>query len=976
MKKIIKKIFNIAIIILIVVLYLSFNIKQNIKLINAEEIIEEPIKKYSDIEKTIVVSSGKPDSESLVLVFLAEGYTADEQDDFLLRVEQNATDIILREPFVYFKDYITIYAIHTISNESGVSGEEGYSFACRNSDGTPKTDKCTPTYDTYDCIHKKDSFFKSGRVYSDNTVIYSMPYNSRKLAYEISKELIPEVDSINVLGNSTYSGGTAIHDSKNMLGVALTGTKNNPRVNTVCHEFGHAFGSLTEEYMNGRYNEFSPNATRNGDPDTVKWYNWIGINGIGMYSYPTSTKYDDYEENPWYRPYNYCTMNHSGSKYCQVCQEAIIKKIEKNLGKSVYTLDNIFTTTDLPNNEIRIDSINYYLTSNLIIPSTINGRTVTEINESAFLDHYEYLTIEIPNTVKKIGANAFKGCKFLKEIDIPTSVEVIDKTTFEGCSNLENIDILYENATNHFGMNLEFTNCNAIVNKKILKPTNLTNENYIISWDNNPFVEEYELKLYVENTLVDTITNIKNNYYDYSNHKYVNEINNYILVAKTNNFVNSDDALSKPRYLVKFDVGEYGTPIEDRFMFEGTLITDIPELKEIGYYIIAWNTYLEYSITWKFDQNVVTSDMTLKANWRKCSHNKKSETPCDDICHICGETIEPPHRYTWYYNETEHWQQCWKCKIEKPGSRGSHYLDFRDETDCTCPDYCVCNFELTIVPDNHDYKYEIIDEFQHRVFCVRDNCKYDKIKKHIFNQEVIDEKYLVHNQDCEHPLTYYKSCICGEVGTQTFTVGNSLGHKYNYNDVTYKDEKVHAVKCINEGCNHILEVQHLYNQEIIDDKYFAFEADCVNAKKYYKSCICGYFEEETFFVGNPLGHKFNVYITIDYKAHYYICELCNAIDAKTYEKHAYEHGCDSTCSICEYTRKVEHVFDQGESSETQRWLVCSKCGKELEGSRKSIFEEDKTLVTPSNDCTSASIIKTLMLINLLMICMYILKRKK
>ncbi len=46
----------------------------------------------------------------------------------------------------------------------------------------------------------------------------------------------------------------------------------------------------------------------------------------------------------------------------------------------------------------------------LIIPDTINGYTVTEINWNAFKDCNELTSIYVPKTVKSIGYDSFRGC--------------------------------------------------------------------------------------------------------------------------------------------------------------------------------------------------------------------------------------------------------------------------------------------------------------------------------------------------------------------------------------------------------------------------------------------------------------------------------------------------------------------------------------------------------------------------------------
>ncbi|MBE6900385.1 MAG: hypothetical protein E7479_06975 [Ruminococcaceae bacterium] len=45
-----------------------------------------------------------------------------------------------------------------------------------------------------------------------------------------------------------------------------------------------------------------------------------------------------------------------------------------------------------------------------------------------------------------------------------------------------------------------------------------------------------------------------------------------------------------------------------------------------------------------------------------------------------------------------------------------------------------------------------------------------------FDQEVAEEKYLASKATCTEAATYYKSCLCGEAGTETFSYGEALGH--------------------------------------------------------------------------------------------------------------------------------------------------------------------------------------------------------
>ncbi len=91
---------------------------------------------------------------------------------------------------------------------------------------------------------------------------------------------------------------------------------------------------------------------------------------------------------------------------------------------------------------------NEYASGSLTIPSTYNGKPVTQIGRSAFLNCANLTSIIIPNSVTSIGSSAFKDCDSLTSITIPDSVTSIDSAAFKGTgyyndnSNWEN-GVLY-----------------------------------------------------------------------------------------------------------------------------------------------------------------------------------------------------------------------------------------------------------------------------------------------------------------------------------------------------------------------------------------------------------------------------------------------------------------------------------------------------------------------------------------------------
>ena len=103
-----------------------------------------------------------------------------------------------------------------------------------------------------------------------------------------------------------------------------------------------------------------------------------------------------------------------------------------SLPKSLTELENAETIFDGCNLEtINIDPDNkHFIVKGNCLLSNDEKRLIRGCNNST-----------IPESVRVIGMNAFKGCLSLKSIDIPDSVETIEESAFEGCKSLSNIKI-------------------------------------------------------------------------------------------------------------------------------------------------------------------------------------------------------------------------------------------------------------------------------------------------------------------------------------------------------------------------------------------------------------------------------------------------------------------------------------------------------------------------------------------------------
>ena len=99
--------------------------------------------------------------------------------------------------------------------------------------------------------------------------------------------------------------------------------------------------------------------------------------------------------------------------------------------------EQLFSIVNYPS-YIEITGYNGFNAKTIVIPSTIKGKPVTKIGDSAFkntpCEH-----IVIPDSVTEIGANAFSDSKALKSIEISKQIRLIGKYAFSGCLALKTV---------------------------------------------------------------------------------------------------------------------------------------------------------------------------------------------------------------------------------------------------------------------------------------------------------------------------------------------------------------------------------------------------------------------------------------------------------------------------------------------------------------------------------------------------------
>ena len=167
--------------------------------------------------------------------------------------------------------------------------------------------------------------------------------------------------------------------------------------------------------------------------------------------------------------------------------------------------------------------------------------------------------------------------------------------------------------------------------------------------------------------------------------------------------------------------------------------------------------------------------------------------------------------------------------------------------------------------------------------------------EHVFDQQNTDAKYLKAAATCTSPAEYYYSCICGQVGTETFLYGEAKGHTFSDQWNWDENNHWHPATCehtnekgsfgphrwddgkITKNAGHNVDGEklytcvdcgyqrtevipgqpHEYNQRVVDAKYLKSAATCTTPATYYYSCVCGAAGTETFTDGEAKGHTFS-----------------------------------------------------------------------------------------------------------------------
>jgi hypothetical protein len=143
--------------------------------------------------------------------------------------------------------------------------------------------------------------------------------------------------------------------------------------------------------------------------------------------------------------------------------------------------------------------------NSIVIPSVYNNLPIKEIGENAFYK-FKMSSIVIPNSIVKIGNNAFDECRRLKMLELPDSVRYLGDLMCRNCVSLTTVKLSSQlQKINWYA----FYNCKSLISADIPKDvrvveigayekcTNLVNLNLpnnlkIIKWKSFAFCTSIE----------------------------------------------------------------------------------------------------------------------------------------------------------------------------------------------------------------------------------------------------------------------------------------------------------------------------------------------------------------------------------------------------------------------------------------------------------------------------------------------------
>ncbi|MBC7425975.1 MAG: T9SS type A sorting domain-containing protein [Bacteroidia bacterium] len=378
--------------------------------------------------------SGDP-SKYINIVIMGDGYTSTMQAKFKSDAKKLSDYMFTQTPFKQYKNYFNVVGIGVVSADSGA----------KHPNTAPDCNSANPTVP----VSAPNTYFGCTFDYFNIHRLIT-PINTSNIAMVLAQNF-PAYDQTIIISSSPYYGGSG--------GAYATSSTETTSPEIVAHEVGHSFASLSDEYYAGDvYAGEKINMTKETNPTLVRWKNWIGSPGIGIYQHCCGGS-----SAQWYKPSsNSCKMQLLGVPYCSVCQEAIVEKIHQLTNPIVkYTPDSGSVNTPQSMISFRLIKLMKPIDNTLNITWTLDGVSRDKnkdsiiVNQTLLSAGKHYLTATIIDTSSLVRTDNHPTLHFSKVswtitrnktgVNIISSDNKVDCSIFPNpSSDIMNYSIVFE----------------------------------------------------------------------------------------------------------------------------------------------------------------------------------------------------------------------------------------------------------------------------------------------------------------------------------------------------------------------------------------------------------------------------------------------------------------------------------------------------------------------------------------------------
>ncbi len=278
----------------------------------------DPSKEYADPTnplpfKVVELELNGAPEEKVDLLFLAEGYRAEEMEKFLADARRSANYIFSEEPFRSHRSDFNIRAVLSAGSDSGtdIPGR-----------GVWKRTRMNTRFYTFGI----ERYMTTADFISVCDVAANAHY-----------------DQIYILVNTDKYGGGGIYNF-----YSISAADNEASRAVLIHEFGHAFAGLADEYYSSEvaYNDYFPQGVEPWNPNLTtlvdferKWKAMLEEGtAVPTAATPEHTEtlgvYEGggYVAKGVFRPMMDCRMHSNDAAFCPVCSRAIEDMISRHTG--------------------------------------------------------------------------------------------------------------------------------------------------------------------------------------------------------------------------------------------------------------------------------------------------------------------------------------------------------------------------------------------------------------------------------------------------------------------------------------------------------------------------------------------------------------------------------------------------------------------------------------------------------------------